>query len=203
MTVIFKFHLKCINLQCWSLHYLAGPQICYQQGKPFLVLAKWVLWELWVLLFGFSQHNLTRTWQKAMVYIGCQNSTAFTMSWFYTVQCVTCQSVVVIHVVWHVRFSGKTFLNNLIKLHAIADVAISKRLLLFTVWMQLCLRSHQNFYKIFTRKQFCQLLWVTRKRRCTFGMINRGHLELATSPTGPIIQLLLKVFWQYLSHLMW
>ena len=36
---------------------------------------------------------------------------------------------------------------------SIADVAISKRPLLFTVWMQLRLRSHQNLYKIFTRKQ--------------------------------------------------
>ena len=32
--------------------------------------------------------------------------------------------------------------------------AISKRPLLFTVWTQLRLRSHQIFYKIFTRKQF-------------------------------------------------
>ena len=38
--------------------------------------------------------------------------------------------------------------------HPIADVAISKRPLLFTVWTQLRLRSHQNFYVIFTRKQF-------------------------------------------------
>ena len=37
---------------------------------------------------------------------------------------------------------------------AVADVAISKRPLLFTVWTQLRLRSHQNFYEIFTRKQF-------------------------------------------------
>ena len=37
---------------------------------------------------------------------------------------------------------------------SIADVAISKRPLLFTVWTQLRLRSHQNFYEIFTRKQF-------------------------------------------------
>ena len=36
----------------------------------------------------------------------------------------------------------------------IADVAISKRPLLFTVWTQLRLRSDQNFYEIFTRKQF-------------------------------------------------
>ena len=36
----------------------------------------------------------------------------------------------------------------------IADVAISKRPLLFTVWTQLRLRSHQKFYEIFTRKQF-------------------------------------------------
>ena len=36
----------------------------------------------------------------------------------------------------------------------IADVAISKRPLLFTEWTQLRLRSHQNFYEIFTRKQF-------------------------------------------------
>ena len=36
----------------------------------------------------------------------------------------------------------------------IADVAITKRPLLFTVWTQLRLRSHQNFYEIFTRKQF-------------------------------------------------
>ena len=36
----------------------------------------------------------------------------------------------------------------------IADVAISKRPLLFTVWTQLHLQSHQNAYKIFTRKQF-------------------------------------------------
>ena len=37
---------------------------------------------------------------------------------------------------------------------AIAYVAISKRPLLFTVWTQLRQRSHQNFYEIFTRKQF-------------------------------------------------
>ena len=36
----------------------------------------------------------------------------------------------------------------------IADVAISKRPLLFTVWTQLRLRCHKNFYEIFTRKQF-------------------------------------------------
>ena len=36
----------------------------------------------------------------------------------------------------------------------IADVAISKRPLLFNVWAQLRLRNHQNFYEIFTRKQF-------------------------------------------------
>ena len=35
----------------------------------------------------------------------------------------------------------------------IADVAISKRPLLFIVWTQLRLCSHQTFYKIFTRKQ--------------------------------------------------
>ena len=35
-----------------------------------------------------------------------------------------------------------------------ADVAISKRPLLFTVWTQLRLRSHQNFNEIFIRKQF-------------------------------------------------
>ena len=40
------------------------------------------------------------------------------------------------------------------RMHQIADVAISKRPLLFTVWTQLCLRSHQNLYEIFTRKQF-------------------------------------------------
>ena len=62
------------------------------------------------------------------------------------------------------------------------------------------LRSHQNFYKIFTRRSWQKLfagknfvkilvtrkhsctLRVTRKRSCTFGMINRGHLKLATSP---------------------
>ena len=38
--------------------------------------------------------------------------------------------------------------------NAVADVAISKCPLLFTVWTQLHLRSHQNFYEIFTRKQF-------------------------------------------------
>ena len=41
-----------------------------------------------------------------------------------------------------------------VRCHRIADVAISKRPLLFTVWTQLRLRSHQNFYKIFTRKHF-------------------------------------------------
>ena len=35
-----------------------------------------------------------------------------------------------------------------------SDVANSKRPLLFTVWTQLRLRSHQNCYEIFTRKQF-------------------------------------------------
>ena len=48
----------------------------------------------------------------------------------------------------------------------IADVAISKRPLLFSVWTQLRLRSHQNFNEIFTRKHICQLLRVTRKRSC-------------------------------------
>ena len=43
---------------------------------------------------------------------------------------------------------------NYLLFSRIADVAISKRPLLFTVWMQLRLRSHQNFYEIFTRKQF-------------------------------------------------
>ena len=42
------------------------------------------------------------------------------------------------------------------------------------------------FTKIFTKflpaNSFCQLLQVTRKRSCTLGMINRGRLELATSP---------------------
>ena len=51
---------------------------------------------------------------------------------------------------------------------AIADVAISKCPLLFTVWTQLHLRSHQNFYEIFTANSFCQLLGVTRKRSCTY-----------------------------------
>ena len=37
---------------------------------------------------------------------------------------------------------------------SIADVAISKRPLLFIVWTQLRLRGHQNVYEIFTRKQF-------------------------------------------------
>ena len=46
----------------------------------------------------------------------------------------------------------------------IADVAISKRPLLFTVWTQLRLRSHQNFYET---NNFCQPLRVTRKRSCT------------------------------------
>ena len=44
--------------------------------------------------------------------------------------------------------------------------------------------------KIFTKflpaNKFCQLLRVTRKRSCTFGMINRGRLELAISPIGGI-----------------
>ena len=40
------------------------------------------------------------------------------------------------------------------EMKTIADVAVSKCPLLFTVWMQLRLRSHQNFYEIFTRKQF-------------------------------------------------
>ena len=44
--------------------------------------------------------------------------------------------------------------SNLSKSQVIADVAISKRPLLFTVWTQLRLRSHQIFYEIFTRKQF-------------------------------------------------
>ena len=35
-----------------------------------------------------------------------------------------------------------------------ADIAISKRPLLFTVWTQLRLRSHQILYEIFTHKQF-------------------------------------------------
>ena len=37
---------------------------------------------------------------------------------------------------------------------SIADVGNSKRPLLFTVWTQLRLRSHQNVYENFTRKQF-------------------------------------------------
>ena len=48
---------------------------------------------------------------------------------------------------------------------SIADVAISKRPLLFTVWTQLRLRSHQIFKEIFTHKQF--LPTVMRKRSCT------------------------------------
>ena len=36
----------------------------------------------------------------------------------------------------------------------IADAAISKHPLFFTVCTQLCLRSHQNFYQIFTHNQF-------------------------------------------------
>ena len=36
----------------------------------------------------------------------------------------------------------------------IVDVAISKRPLLFILWTQPRLRSHQKFYEIFTRKQF-------------------------------------------------
>ena len=50
------------------------------------------------------------------------------------------------------------------KIGPIADVAISKRPLLFTVWTQLRMRSHQNFYA----RNFGQLLRVTRKRSCTF-----------------------------------
>ena len=38
--------------------------------------------------------------------------------------------------------------------------------------------------KFLPANNFCQLLRVTRKRSCTFGMINRGCLELATSPIG-------------------
>ena len=45
-----------------------------------------------------------------------------------------------------------------------ADVAISKRPLLFTVWMQLRLRSQPKFLPA---NNFCQLLRVTRKRSCT------------------------------------
>ena len=41
-----------------------------------------------------------------------------------------------------------------LEVNAIAHVAISKHLLLSTVWTQLRLRSHQIFYEIFTRKQF-------------------------------------------------
>ena len=41
------------------------------------------------------------------------------------------------------------------------------------------------FTKFLPVNNFCQLLRVTRKRSCTFAMINRGRLELATSPTGP------------------
>ena len=37
---------------------------------------------------------------------------------------------------------------------SMADVAISKRPVLFTVWTQLRLPSHQNFNEIFTHKQF-------------------------------------------------
>ena len=39
----------------------------------------------------------------------------------------------------------------------------------------------QNFYP---QTNFAQLLRVARKHSCTFGMINRGRLELATSPIG-------------------
>ena len=74
---------------------------------------------------------------------------------------------------------------------SIADVAISKRPLLFTVWMQLRLRSHQNFYLQTIFVNFCGYsasavahLRVMRKRSCTLGMINRGRFELATSPTA-------------------
>ena len=38
--------------------------------------------------------------------------------------------------------------------------------------------------KFLPADNFCQLLRVTPKRSCTFAMINRGRLELATSKTG-------------------
>ena len=51
---------------------------------------------------------------------------------------------------------------------AIADVAISKRPLLFTVWTQLLLRSQQKFFtKFLPANNFCQLLRVMRKCSCT------------------------------------
>ena len=72
--------------------------------------------------------------------------------------------------------------------YPIADVAFSKRPLLFTVWTQLRLRSHQIFYEIFTRKQFLPTSASNAQAQlhgsCTFGMINRERLELATSPIG-------------------
>ena len=60
----------------------------------------------------------------------------------YTLQSVQFDSDINTH------FTGRSIKTS------IADVAISKLPLLFTVWTQLHLRSHQNFNEIFTRKQF-------------------------------------------------
>ena len=54
----------------------------------------------------------------------------------------------------HSRCSCHRNLTKLFWSPPIADVAISTRPLLFTVWTQLRLRSHHFFYKIFTHKQF-------------------------------------------------
>ena len=52
--------------------------------------------------------------------------------------------------------------------------------------------------KIFTKflpaNNFCQLLRVTRKRSCTFGMINRGRLDIATSPIAYFLPLRVRAF---------
>ena len=77
---------------------------------------------------------------------------------------------------------------------SIADVAISKRPLLFTVWMQLRLRSHQNFKEIFTRKQFlpisagnaqAQLHFRDNQQRA-FGISNISNCK---SPSGLLEEL--------------
>ena len=44
----------------------------------------------------------------------------------------------------------------------------------------------KSFTKFLPANNFCQLLQVTRKRSCTLGMINRGRLELATSPINSV-----------------
>ena len=88
-----------------------------------------------------------RSWFQ-LEFVRCPDTTDQHRSW-----------LVFQHLFYHAQASialDPTLLAQMIldSAQQIADVAISKRPLLFTVWTQLPLRSHQNCCEIFTRKQF-------------------------------------------------